>query len=398
MDPIAIVIITLLVLAFGGSTATTLYQSRNEALRKALHEKRYVTGGNMLSLFDVFWDLGASDYALEMMGQQGLLPTTTRELPQSYQNLDELIEQHGSYHEYIEETLAAIETYYREHRRLGTNRRNTQTLQLQHEKKLLPLQRLLHPSERHERPASTALTRRPAPETQNSPAPFSFQSMILDFSLADRQSFRQEKGLLPGSLVLSYDPLGQTDFDLDQITGLDVTGILTMLFDGALTTGLQKWWKMRRLRTLKITLDQHLTALYELFATQASKNSNFFSALFHSADQWKREAARLQRILESRPAAGQRWELPATLLLTDACALAENLARQAYSATSDCLETIRNHGLNNNKPMAGYLIFLNQHAFFAGRVPNYAHYTNQVEIAAYHIREELNKLHRQGVI
>lgn len=392
MDPIAITILTLIALVFGGTTASSQYKVyREQALRKAMRTKRYITGGYSLSLFDVFWDLGASDYALEMMGKDHLLPATLHDLKMSYSILTERIQQHGSYHEYIEDTLASIETYYREHRLIGSRTQTAQTLQLAAQKGLLPLQQS-GTSPTQSRQTSTALTHQPKNHD-------SYQTMMMSFSLEDRQSLRHHNtSSLPGSLVLSYDPNGQIDFDLDQITGLDVSGILTMLFGGVLTTGLHKWWKMRRLRTLKTTLDQELSALYDLFATHASRGPNFINTLYHGARQWELEANRLETLLNANPAADRTWHLAASILLKDACDLARELTEQAYSTTRRGLETIKYHGSNDNKPMAGYLIYLNQHAFFAGRVPNYASYTNRVEAAAYHIQAELNKLHREGVI
>ncbi len=391
MELIAITILTLLVLAFGGTAASSQYKAyRLETLRKAMRTKRYLTGGYSLSLFDVFWDLGASDYALEMMANDHLLPASMHDLKLSYSVLDERINQHGSYHEYIEDTLESIETYYREHRLIGARAQTGQFLQITGQKGLLPLQ-LTGTSPTHARQTSTAVTR----QSSNRDA---HQNMMMKFSLEDRQSLRHNNTSLPGSLILSYDPEGQIDFDLDQITGLDVSGVLTMLFGGVLTTGLQKWWKMRRLRTLKTALDQELSALYDLFATHANRNQNFVNAMYHDAHQWGLEVNRLETLLEADPAAGRTWHQSASLLLKEACALAQELEQQAYSTTRRGLETIKFHGSNNNKPMAGYLIYLNQHAFFSGRVQNYANYTNRVEAAAYHIQAELNKLHREGVI
>ncbi len=391
MEPITIVIMTLLVLAFGGTAASSQYKTyREESLRKALRTKRYLNGGYSLSLFDVFWDLGSSDYALEMMGTDRLLPESMHDLKLSYSVLEERINQHGSYQEYIEDTLASIETYYREHRLIGSRTQAGQTLQITSQKGLLPLQQT-GTSPTHARQTSTALTHQPRNHA-------SHQNMMMSFSLEDRQSLRHDTTSLPGSLILSYDPNGQIDFDLDQITGLDVSGILTMLFGGVLTTGLQKWWKMRRLRNLKADLDKELIALYELFATQANRGPSFINTLYHGARQWELETNRLETLLHANPAAGRTWHLAASLLLKDACELARGLTEQAYSNTRRGLEAIKYHGSNDNKPMAGYLVYLNQHAFFAGRVPNYASYTNRVEAAAYHIQAELNKLHREGVI
>ncbi|MFU8806915.1 MAG: hypothetical protein ACNA8W_24115, partial [Bradymonadaceae bacterium] len=93
MDPITIVILTLIVLATGGAGTAAAVQMQRTRLRgrmgEAVRRKRPLRG-QFISLFDVFWDLGVSDYALEIMGAQGLLITRPEELHGSLSRLEEL--------------------------------------------------------------------------------------------------------------------------------------------------------------------------------------------------------------------------------------------------------------------------------------------------------------------
>jgi hypothetical protein len=126
MDPIVIVILTLLALATGG-TATVAVQKRQKTLARLglqqdLRSVRRLED-HRLSLFDVFWDLGASDFALELMAHHDLLPLDREDVHGTWTRLETLVDQHGSYEGFLEDSLEAIEEFFSDHRFAGDRRR-----------------------------------------------------------------------------------------------------------------------------------------------------------------------------------------------------------------------------------------------------------------------------------
>ncbi|MBA2664057.1 MAG: hypothetical protein H0U74_17335 [Bradymonadaceae bacterium] len=397
MDPVTIIIITLFVLATGGgaSAAATWRRShQREALQKAVLTKRAIAG-QPLAVFDVFWDLGVSDYALEIMGHQGLLPTGAQELERALGNLEDLVRQHGSYNEYVADTLSAIQEFFDEHRRAG-NRRALPTLELRAQK-LLPLPQ--QTGALLAQPASQALARRaPADE-----APLQTIArelgQLLQTSLDERQRLREHRApTSTGGLVLPGFDQASGEVDLDKITSVDVGGVLQMLFAGNLADGVQKWWKMRRLRGLKGELDTCLASFYGFYADTATGNPAFYHHLYDGQRRWAEEAARIDALRRERPWAARSWGVCADVLIDHALLTANALAYQAGANVYNAIERIHDFARNGNVAMAGYLIYLNQHAFFAGRAPNYVDHTRQIEVATYRVQEELRKLRQGGVL
>lgn len=408
MDPITVVIITLLVLATGGATGKAAVEWRRahqrQLLAQSVHQRRPIDG-QMLGLFDVFWDLGVSDFALEIMGHQGLLPDDAAQVDRALTTLEALIREHGSYGEYIADSLEAIQEFYEEHRRAG-NRRHLPTLEMRVQK-LLPLPE-------------------PASPTAATGALVDYRSSaLLERSLDERQQLRAQHwhappgsympganmpgAPVPGAPVPGLWPMGgipntgppggpQAVVDLDQIVNLDVNRVLEALFAGRFSDQVNRWWRTRRLRTLKNELDARLSALYGYYANLFGSMPALYDHLYDAQRRWQHEAARIGHLRQQAPWHARPWAPIADILVDEAHSLATRLATQAYQNVYSTIESIHSYARAGNTAMAGYLLYLNQHAFFAGRGPEYATYTRQIEYATHRVQEELYKLRREGML
>lgn len=99
-----------------GAIAVWYRRRKRRQLMQAAVRARIPCGGAPVSAFEVFWDLGASDYALEIMGQSELLLTSGERLPWLYERLPQRIAEFGSYDSFLDTNLEAIEHFYLEHK------------------------------------------------------------------------------------------------------------------------------------------------------------------------------------------------------------------------------------------------------------------------------------------
>ena len=374
MDPVTITIITLFILAMGTSTTVAMRRKRKAQRRLLLQEglraHRRIED-QRLSLFDVFWDLGASDFALELMAHHRLLPENDTGPHDAWSRLADLVAQHGDYGDYLEDSLEAIQEFYDEHRHAGHRRRL---------------------------PGLTEASSRTVPvpkriESDKAPASAPQKSRPTAADVRERRALRagrQDPGLMA-------DPT-HDEVDLDHVGEFSALDILRSVVDGNLGNQLEKWWKLRRLRQKRQELDEALAELYDFYADVARRNLDFYDPLYDAHQRWRDEATRLRFEARRRPWAGRPWELTADVLFDDAVSLSERLATRAYDTTYHTIETIHDHVRQGNKPMAGYLVFLNRHAFFAGRHPEYADHARRVEYATQRVREEIIKLRDEGLV
>jgi hypothetical protein len=183
---------------------------------------------------------------------------------------------------------------------------------------------------------------------------------------------------------------------LDAIGNLSAGDLLMSVIDGSLGLRLDRWWKQRRLRQRRQELDQTLVALYDFYADVARRNPNFYDPLYDAHLRWRDEATRLRQQRRARYWKTQPWSLTADALYDDAIALSERLAERAYGSTYRAIEAIHEHTARGNPSMAGYLVYLNRHAFFAGRHPSYADFSRDVEFATAKLSEEITRLRDRG--
>lgn len=373
MDPFTVILIVLFVL-FGGGAGGQVYKNakrrRRERLRAALLEK-FPAPDRYVSVFDIFWDLGVSDFALTIMGHQDLLPREPDDIKAIFRRVDDRIEAHGSYEAFIHDVLEAIQEFYEEHRAAG-NRRLLPGLESRTQK-LLPL------------PADAA-----PPPDDGLP-----DGYLLDIELEERARIRASRAATDSALV----PTGQDPVvDLDDLLRAGPLDVLKGLLDGNFSSKLERWVQMRQLRQLRHDLDERLTSLYRYFEQLARNDPEFFAPLYELTRQWDREARRIEDLEEQRPWAERPWATSCDLLVEEARILARYLSRHAQKNTDQAIDAIRQCASKGDTAMAGYLVYANRFAFFAGRGDAHARLISEIEYAASRIQTELRALRERHVI
>ncbi|MEM1347347.1 MAG: hypothetical protein AAGI01_02240, partial [Myxococcota bacterium] len=124
MEPVTLLMLVLCSLLMGGAGQTAYrraQKARRERMRAALL-KKLPSAERYVSVFDVFWDLGVSSYALEIMAHQQLLPGRDADLDRVFRTIDDRIEAHGSYQGFVADVLEAIQEFYEDHRAAGDRR------------------------------------------------------------------------------------------------------------------------------------------------------------------------------------------------------------------------------------------------------------------------------------
>lgn len=394
MDPVTILIIALLALGGGGSAGgAAIYLRRrmlHARLRQAMVERR-PHDGKQRSLLDVFWDLGVSEFALEIMASQGLLAESADEVDLAHLRLDELLETHGGWDAFIDETLEVIGEFYAEHKEAG-DRRRLPTLSMR-------VRKLLPTGEPAAEPLGSGVS---TGELVPYQPPGDLAAVDADGSghgLPGRHAALAERG---PALAVAEAPLadsrGQAQIDIDRVGDLGPLDLLGGLFEGRFTTRLQQWWDTRRLRSRKSELDAALIDFYELYRDCATADPSFYDMVYDTARRWRDEALRIGRMADRRRWAGEGWAPAADVLVAEARRFANHLEQRARRNIDQTIESIHQSASRGDAAMAGYLVYLNRHAFFAGRASGYDKLERRVEQAIYHVQEELRALKREGKI
>lgn len=371
MDPFLIIFLTLFVLSTSSFVAIRIKKHQQTQKRLALQSDlraHHRLEDTRLSLFDIFWDLGASDFALELMAHHDLLPQSQDETYGAISRLKTLIQDHGGYNAFLEDSLDAIQEFFQDHRFAG-DRRNLPGLT----------------------GARTRTVALPRLESDQAPPP-KLQAPTAAH-VKERREIRlgrQEPGL---DIEQKQDVV-----DIDHVANFSAGAILRSLIDGNLSGQIDKWFKLRNLRHRRQQLDRRLEEFYDFYAEIALSTPNFYDPLYDAQRRWHDEVTRLKLERRQRRWAFRPFAAAADVLFDDAINLAQTLARRAYDASFFTIEKIHDHARQGQKPMAGYLVYLNRHAFFAGRFPAYADYARKIEFATHRVREELIDLRRQGVI
>lgn len=386
MDPLVLIIFALIALSGGGVTTAVVAQNRRRArtdLRGALLQKR-AHRDREVSIFDVFWDLGVSDFALEMMAHQGLLFDDPQGLTGAHYQLDDLIDAHGSYTEFLEDTLGSIQEFYREHRETGPRRRiaifRTQG------PKLLPIQPARAPVPvvpEHVRPeAQGALVRQEAAGRDRSLQPPD-----------DRALFHTT---VEPNLPTLRDSDEQVEIDVDAASRFGPQQMLKSIFDGRFSGTVQKWWSFRHLRATKSRLDEELEKLYDFYAADASKRPGFFEMLYDIPKRWYLEAERISALRQKIDWTQLGFPEASQILIEQAEGVARELMSHAQANVDATIERIHAAARKGDRAMAGYFLYMNRHAFFAGRAPEYGAYAQRIERQIHKVQYELRKLNRAG--
>lgn len=370
----------VLALAGGGarSVSNTRQRKRRLDIKDAIRQRTPVADGVEVSIFDVFWDLGVNEYALEIMANQGFLIRDLDDLGGAFEYLRDAVEVQGSYSAFIRETLETIQEFYVAHKQAG-NRRLLPAMEVRKTKTL-------------ELPAVGSFP----PGEENLPVHFTggFKPVIAQ-TFDERVDARSGTMMSPLLSTFSTDAL---QIDVDDLVSVDPKRLLKGLFDGTVAHQVSRWAKMWNLRERRDALDRELTKLYQYYASLATVDPNFYGHLFDVARRWDLEVRRVEGLIDRQKWKGKPWAVCAEVLMSEALAVTRQLSWLSQNNVEQTVERIHDHARRGDTAMAGYLIYLNHHAFFAGRGDQYVELVRRVETATYRIQEELRTLQKKGVV
>lgn len=376
------ILVGLLIASVGGYFAWKSYRRRQ--LRRALRQKR-LHGDRDLSIFDVFWDLGANEFALEFLRQEGMLLAEPNELASAHQALSEVIDEHESYSLYLQQTREVIRDFSEQHDSLSS-REVVPVLQSSDAKRL--------PTARQNPDVASAvdvkaLERTRRGDSREPEGPQDRLGHLSTESVEVAAQFRRKNGSETARAA------GLAPEDLDNITELSLGDILSGLLEGGLVKRLSRWWERRKLRDFKNELDSHFRALFGFYRRESQQTEDFHRPLYREADKWNREASRLRDL--SRTFQKQRTgvETACFVLADDARQLAERVASTVRRQTDRVIREIDELGLHSDKPeMAGYLVYINRHALFVDKKsdPEYSRIVENVEKTLDRIQKEMRRL------
>jgi hypothetical protein len=374
VDPITLTVLAAIGLAGSGGVAAMIRARRahvrQAAMREAVRKPIPLGAEPPVSLFDVFWDLGASDFALELMASQQLLLEEPEGLGEAARALREAVALGGSYKAFIEEQLETIQEYYREHRGAG-DRRAIPALSI---------------------PAAKALP--PMGGTDAGVGALRVPSGADGSMAADRNAWRT--GAATGPLHGSSGTVDVATIDVDQVLDVDLGRLLGSIFDGSIGRQAKRWFAMRSARTLRGELDRALEELYRTFATHLRPYPAQMTHLHDAARRWEADATRIEMLLEAAPHSGRPWARCGETLLEAARNMAQVLAKQAADNVADVLDHIDALAAEENTAMAGYFVYVNRYPLFVGRMELAMPHIGNIETALARLQRELGELGRKG--
>jgi len=188
----------------------------------------------------------------------------------------------------------------------------------------------------------------------------------------------------------------QVDIDVDAASRFGPQQLLKSIFDGRFSASIQKWWSFRHLRATKSRLDEELEKFYDFYAADASKRPGFFQMLYDIPKRWYLEAERIQVLRENTAWAEMRFPDASQMLMEHAEGVARELTAHAQHNVDATIERIHTAARRGDRAMAGYFLYMNRHAFFAGRAPEYGAYAQRIERQIHDVQQELRKLNRAG--
>ncbi len=322
-----------------------------------------------VSLFDIFWDLGSSDFALAMMAHRGILLDTPSASSALVHTLGEEIVRSGGRAAYVSEQLEAIEEFYRDHAAAGDRRK---VLAL-----AAPVRKML-----------------PAAGTSAGTGHVDVSyALAIPGGVADRDAWRS------GTQVGPLDLGRSGEIDVDAAIDTDLPRLLGSLFgEGSVVREAKRWFALRDARKLRDALDRALTQLYEIYAAHVRNDPQTLTNLHDSGRRWEAEVTRTRAMQQDGAHHEQSWGLCADVLAQEAVTLAQALAAQAHANVDETLERIDQLASRNERAMAGYLVHVNRYAFFAGRTGLCDEAVRQVDLALGQLATELQRLQRDGTL
>ena len=381
MEPVTwmIVILALLLAGTGKKVVASRQKARRKRLGLGLLTKMPLPWGPV-SAFDIFWDLGANDWALLMMAHTDLLPQSPDDFPQIATTIEGRIAAHGSYQEFIHDLLESIDEVFAGVSPMATRR------QLPHlissPKRLLPL----HPPAQNPHPVAhvhtpgALLTQNPEKEADFPHDP----SIPLDFQA------RFDARTIPSQTA------APRTIDLDDMLRAKPLDLLQSLFQGGISSQVKRWVELRGLRVLRDELDRELEALYQDFDLTLAQHPALFEGLYDQTKRWSTENLRLKDLLAQAPWRGRPHAEASALLTQEAEALSRYLARQCRQNADEAIDALRQCVDRRQFSEAGYLIYQNRFALFAGRSAPHLERFNRIETLTAHIQAELRTQSRHA--
>ncbi len=362
MDPISLTLIAAGALAGSGGVMAWLSRrravQRSEAMRRAVQIAIPCGSEAPVSLLDLFWDLGASDFALEMLAHRQLLLDAPDQLSSLVRELPSMIVEAGSYGELVAELLESIAVYSQEHRSAGNRR------------------------------AFPALA---APAIKALPAAGGSVRAPMRLGARDWEGWRT--GQTRGALVA--EPVAAAD--LDGALGAGVGSLLSGLFEGNFGREFQRWSAQRGAKKLRDALDRELVALLRLYQAHVATDAQARGFLRDAAHRWTAEANRIEVLRNAAPYRERSWAECADALLEASHGAAVRMAESADRNVSETLARIDELAAGGSQAMAGYLVYVNRHALFVGRMALCEAEVTAVDRASAALRTKLLELERKGL-
>jgi hypothetical protein len=357
VDPITIIALVALIAGAGAGGLAYRRGDQRKEMREAVRAPIASGDDLIISLFDVFWDLGASEFTLEMLAHRGLLLERPADLSDLLSALPQAVAEHGSYKEFVDDLLLSIQEY-RECRRPADKGR----LLASPNRKLLPLPK--------------------SPEAVDSENPEARQQARVD-GLAD---------------TLIHEPSDGQEVDIDQVLETDALDLIGSLFAGAGTAKVKRWFGLRDARKLHEELESALVSLHSTYVSVLQKPADGLDHLYHQGKRWDAEVVRVRLEGERRSWRKESWAPCADALMSEAQAFCAALASNAREDTSATLSRIDKLAAKGDTSMAGYLVYLNRYAFFAGKLAQCEPQVRGVETATHKLRQELRECRSKGLI
>ncbi len=367
MDPVTISLIAAGLAAGSGGLAAFLLRRRTAAERVAMRIAVTTTipcrRDAPVCLLDVLWDLGSSDFALEMMAHRGLLLDHSRDLESLVRELPDRVAESGGYQAFIDELLDSIQEYYRDHRSAGDRR------------------------------AIPALA---APVTKALPA--QGQTGVGRLAVAhDSAQARDWEAWRRGEVAGQLQSESSSGLDLDRALQAGVGSMLSGLFDGKLGHEFKRWTAQREAKKARDALDHKLEELHQLYVSTTRSNPQSLAHLYDAGERWTAEGNRIALLREGEPYRDRSWSVCADVLLEESGVLAARLAAAARANVQATLARIDEYAAGDRAAMAGYLVYVNRYALFVGRLELCDALVRDVESASTRLRTELLALERQGL-
>ena len=364
MDPLTIALIAAgAAVAGSGGVGAWLSSRRQRLAREAMARAVRTTipcGAQApVSLLDLFWDLGSSDFALEVLAHRDLLLDTPEQLPALMTELPARIAEAGSYRALVDEILEAIEEFQRQS---AGNRRAI--------------------------PALAAPTVKALPAAGETGA-----LAVTQTTAASRDWEAWRTGRTSGALG---DAAGQ-NVDVDQVLDAGVGSMLSSLFEGNISQEFRRWSAQREAKKVRVELDRALESLHAVYANHVAHDPRTLELLHDASRRWDAERNRIEVLRSAAPYRERSWAMCADTLLEASAMLALQMSQAAQANVSETLARIEALAGEGNRAMAGYLVYVNRYALFVGRMQLCEAQVRAIEGASDRLRAKLGELRRKGL-